>query len=116
MATAACSEKPGATGGVGSGGKGSLAAVGEGLEETWAQDSSMRSCWPLKGPAGPPPSAHWAALAQISSEPSKPALTPTLPGGQSLSPHPSAPHPHSIFSWSLPNGLLKDKDSLHIHL
>lgn len=117
---AACSEKPDGVGVVSSGGRGSLAAVGAGLAGTGAQNSSMKSCWPLKGSAAPPPpSAHWAVLAQISSEPSNPALTPILPGCQRLSSHPSAlstPTPSSVLEKSLPNGLLKDKASLHIHL
>lgn len=47
----------------------------------------------------------------------QPALTPTLPGCQN-SVHCLYPTPtlSSVLDGSLPNGLLKDKASLHIHL
>ena len=120
MATNACSEKLAGGRGSSSGGRGSLAAVAAGLAGTRAQNSSMGSCWPLQAPRCPSPaSAHGAVLAQISSEASNPALTPTLPGCKSLSSHPSAsPHPYPVFSpgEEFVRGLLKDKVFLHIYL
>lgn len=90
MATAACLEKLGGSRGINCGNSGSPVAVGAGLAGTKAQSSSVRSCWPLKAPTGPPSSAHGAVLAQASSKPSNSALTLTLPAYQGLNPCSSA--------------------------